>query len=161
MKFITGKVDRIIAFFIPTNYLKVARYIIAGGTAAATDLILLYILTSVLHVWYLLSAIIAFLVAFVVSFTLQKFWTFDDQNTDRWKAQATIYMLIATINLGLNTLLMYVAVDFLHNHYFISQFVISGLLAFEQYFIYQIFVFKKKAASADSVHHTPTQTHEH
>ncbi|MES2216169.1 MAG: GtrA family protein [Patescibacteria group bacterium] len=146
MKFITGKLDRIIAFFIPPAYRRVFRYLIAGGTAAATDLILLFVFTSVLHIWYLLSAIMAFLIAFGVSFTLQKFWTFDDQSTDRWKAQATIYMVIAAINLGLNTLLMYVAVDVGHFHYFISQFVISGLLAFEQYFIYQIFVFKKKAA---------------
>lgn len=139
--------DSIILFFIPRRFLQISRYLIAGGTAAATDLVILYVLTSVLHVWYLLSAILAFLVAFGVSFCLQKFWTFDDKATDRWKSQAIIYFIIAGINLGLNTILMYVSVDLFHIHYFVSQFVISGLLAFEQYFVYQIFVFKKGSVS--------------
>ena len=44
------------------------KFIIAGGTAAFTDLVLLYIFTDILGWWYLVSAAIAFVIAFFVSF---------------------------------------------------------------------------------------------
>jgi putative flippase GtrA len=150
MRQVTDRLDKIISFFVPDKYHKVVRYLISGGTAAATDLVLLYIFTSILHIWYLISAILAFIIAFVVSFILQKFWTFTDRSTERWRSQATIYFIITSTNLGLNTLLMYVFVDYFHIHYMISQFIVSGLIAIESYFIYQIFVFKKPRPDSEA-----------
>jgi putative flippase GtrA len=138
--------DTLILSFVAPRFLRVGRYLVAGGTAAATDLALLYVFTSVLGIWYLISAVLAFLIAFVVSFLLQKFWTFDD-TSEKWKSQAAVYFMITGTNLGLNTLLMYVFVDIFGIHYFVSQFIISGLIAFESYFVYQMFVFKKKPPS--------------
>jgi putative flippase GtrA len=140
--------DSIILFFIPRNFLRVVRYLIAGGTAALVNLVCLFVLTSLLHVWYLVSAIIAFIVAFVVSFLLSKFWTFTDNSTAKWKSQALMYLVITGANLGINTLLMYLAVDLLGVHYMVAQFIISGLIACESYFAYQIFVFKKSKGPA-------------
>lgn len=123
------------------KYFKVARYLISGGTAAAVDLVFLYIFTSLLHIWYLLSAILAFLIAFGVSFILQKFWTFADRATDRLKSQMAIYFIVASINLGINTLLMYLFVDYAHLQYIIAQIVTGALVACESFFVYQKFVF--------------------
>jgi putative flippase GtrA len=147
--------DSVILFFVPQRFLRVVRYLIAGGTAALVNLVSLFVFTSLLNVWYLLSAIIAFVVAFVVSFLLSKFWTFTDNSTAKWKSQVAMYLVITGTNLGINTLLMYLAVDMLGVHYMIAQFIISGLIACESYFAYQIFVFKKSknvslASLADS-----------
>lgn len=137
-------IDKGIAYFVPARFARVFRYLIAGGTAAATNLVLLYVFTSLMGIWYLMSAVFAFIIAFVVSFLLQKFWTFTDGSTEKWKSQAMVYLIVTSTNLGLNTLLMYVAVDVFGVHYMLSQFIISGLIACESYFVYQIFVFKKK-----------------
>ncbi len=145
---IFNRFDRIIAFFIPERFRKVFRYLCSGGTAAFVDLVLLYLFTSKLHIWYLLSAILAFLFAFIVSFVLQKFWTFGDLGTEKWKSQATIYFVVTGTNLGINTLLMYLFVDFAHLHYMPAQIITSGLIAIESYFVYQIFVFKKSHATS-------------
>ncbi|MDD5050817.1 MAG: GtrA family protein [Candidatus Pacebacteria bacterium] len=123
---------------------KIIRYLISGGIATGVDLFLLFLFKSIFHFWYLLSAILAFLVAFGVSFSLQKFWTFGDSSTHLLKSQMGVYFLITACNLGLNTLFMYLFVDILGIQYLISQIIASTLIAFESYFIYGRFVFEKK-----------------
>ncbi len=125
-------------------YIKVLRYLISGGSAAIVHLSFLYIFTHYLGIWYVISTVMAFLIAFVVSYIMQKFWTYTDHSLDAWKSQmATYFFIIITTNVGLNMLLLYVAVEHLHAHYLLAQIVISGLIAVMNYFLYQIYVFKK------------------
>ena len=133
-------------FSIPiiNRYQRIIKYLIGGGTATLVDLVLLFFFTSILHIWYLLSAVLAFIVAYVVSFSFSKFWTFADKSDGNWGPQATIYLIITSTNLGLNTLLMYTFVEFVHFHYLTAQIITSAILACESYFAYQIFVFNKK-----------------
>lgn len=127
---------------------KIAKYIISGGTAAVVDLAALYIFVEWFHMWYVLSAVLAFLVAFCFSFTLQKFWTFKDRATQQMHKQATVYFVVSVINLGVNTLLMYIFVEYLHIHYFVSQIIAGGLLAISSFFIYSRFIFPVKSEQA-------------
>ncbi|MBP9701586.1 MAG: GtrA family protein [Candidatus Pacebacteria bacterium] len=122
---------------------KVFKYIVSGGTAAVVDLVMLHILVKYADMWYLLAAIVAFLIAFSVSFSLQKFWTFQDRSTVKVKSQMTLYFCVSVVNLGVNTLLMYVFVDYFCIHYIVAQIIASGILAFSSYFIYSIFIFSK------------------
>jgi putative flippase GtrA len=55
------------------------RYIIAGSIGAFINLVSMYVLTSVLGVWYLLSSIFAFSASLLVTFFIQKVWTFGDK----------------------------------------------------------------------------------
>ena len=125
---------------------KIARYVISGGTAAAVDLILLYLLTDLFGIWYITSSILAYLVAFMVSFTLQKFWTFNDHSTDKLHSQAIIYFIVTSINLGLNTLGIFAFVHYLSFHYLIAQIVVSIIIAMESYYIYH-FIFREDRGS--------------
>jgi len=143
MKTLTNFLNKGLEFFVPNRYAKLGRYIMSGGTAAAVDIGFLFIFTSVFHIWYLLSAILAFLIAFCVSFVLQKFWTFDDHGIEKWKSQAVGYFVIAGVNLGINTMLMYIFVDIFGIQYIAAQFVAGALVAFESYFLYQKLIFKK------------------
>ncbi len=122
---------------------KLARYVVSGGTAAFVDLFLLFVLTSLAHIWYLASAIVAYIVAFGVSFTLQKYWTFRDRSSDRVRTQAAVYFFISGANLCINTGLVYIFVDVAHINYLLSQVIAAAIVACESYFAYQIFVFKK------------------
>lgn len=132
------------------KFSKIIRYIISGGTAAVINLVALRIFVEVFNIWYIYSAIYSFLIAFCVSFTLQKFWTFNDRQTHKIKSQTTIYFLVSVTNLGVNTLLMYIFVDFVHIHYFLSQILSSGLLAISSYFIYSLFIFKNTFVAIDT-----------
>jgi putative flippase GtrA len=126
---------------------KVAKYIISGGTAAVVDLFFLYIFVEKFGLWYVFSAILAFLIAFSVSFSLQKFWTFKDTSTDKVHKQASVYFIVSVVNLGLNTLLMYIFVDIVKLHYFPSQILAGGLLAISSFFIYSRFIFSSNSVA--------------
>ena len=80
-----------------TSKRQVGKYIISGGTAAAVNLSSLYILTEFFHIWYIISATTAFIGAFAISFTLQKFWTFKDHETEGMHKQLSLYFIVILI----------------------------------------------------------------
>lgn len=119
----------------------VLRYIISGGTSAVVDLTVLFVLHTLLGMHYLVSAILAYLVAFWVSFLLHKFWTFESHKEDTRK-QVVMYLGSSLFGLGLNTLLMYIFVEHLHIQVLLSQFIVGGLVACCTFFISRNLVFK-------------------
>ena len=121
---------------------KVIKYLISGCSAAVVNLSVLYVLTEFGQIWYIASSGFAFVAAFAVSFTLQKFWTFGDASVHMIKKQLVMYLVAAVINLGVNTMLMYSFVEYLHLHYLIAQIITSGLLAIGSFFVYQHLIFK-------------------
>ncbi len=131
-----------------------AKYFVSGAAAAFVDLGLLFMLTEYGGLHYLFSVIGAFVVAFVVSFVLQKFWTFRDHSTEGIHGQLAMYLVIALINLGLNTLLVYVFADMVALHmlhfakvtapiYLSAQALASILLAVESFFVSRYIIFRK------------------
>ena len=123
------------------------KYIIAGGTAAFVDLSFLVFFKELFGFHYLLAAVFAFIIAFCVSFILQKFWTFSDGRMEGVHRQAAVYLMIALANLFMNTLLMYLFVDVVHVWYLFSQIMAAGLIALVSFFIYRRFVFKNTKVS--------------
>lgn len=91
--------------------------------------------------WYLLSAVISFSTAVLVSFMLQKFFTFNDYSKSSIDRQATFYLGFQILNLGLNTLFMYIGVDLLRIQYILVQILIASVMAISNFFIYKHFVF--------------------
>lgn len=128
------------------TYKVYIKYVIAGGTAASIDLGLLFIFTDLFGIWYITSAALAFMLAFFVSFSLQKFWTFRDSSTDGIYQQMSMYFVIAVVNLLLNTGLMYVLVDYFHIWYMFSQVFVGGLVACWSFLIYKFYIFKNNVS---------------
>jgi len=126
----------------------IARYIISGGTAAAVDIGLLYAFTRFLGLWYLASAVLAFIIAFGVSFFLQKFWTFRDRGTEGMHRQAGKYLGVSVFNLCVNTLLVYLFTDYLNLWYVFSQVIAAGLVALGSFFVYKYWIFRTRPAAA-------------
>ena len=143
--------DRCLPKFAPhlRKRARLLRYLVSGSTSAVIDFLFLYLLTDIWGMHYLFSAILAFIIAFFVSFFLQKFWTFEDDSTERVHEQAVLYFVVAGINLGINTALMYYFVDILGIWYMAAQFLASGLIACESFFISRM-LFSGKKHIADS-----------
>jgi putative flippase GtrA len=118
------------------------RYIVSGGTSATVDLIVLYILNTVLAIHYLTAATIAFAVAFCVSFFLQKFWTFKNMSTKNMHHQVAMYLGTSLFGLSLNTLFMYIFVDHFHIMVLLSQIFAGALVACGTFFLSRNLVFK-------------------
>ncbi|MDD4900798.1 MAG: glycosyltransferase [Patescibacteria group bacterium] len=127
------------------KYKQIIKYLIAGSAAALVDLSFLYFFTDILGIWYLISAGLALVVAFFVSFFLQKFWTFRDGNRELIYKQMGAYLAVALTNFVINLALMYILVDGLKIWYMLAQFITSGLIAIESYLVYKIFIFNGKS----------------
>ncbi len=122
----------------------IAKYLISGGTAAVTDLGLLFIFTDLIGLWYVISAALAFAVAFFVSFFLQKFWTFRDDRKDKIQAQIVVCLVIGLINLGVNSYGMYLLVEYLSLWYLLAQIIMGASIAVYSFLIYKFLIFSKK-----------------
>ena len=126
------------------KYKVYIKYVISGGTAAGIDLIILYILTDIFNIWYLLSACLAFVVAYFVSFYLQKFWTFRDNSRERIVKQMSLYLIVGVSNLGINAGGMYILVDKLGIMYILAQVIMGGIIAIGSFLIYKFVIFSAR-----------------
>ena len=118
-----------------------SRFLIAGGTATAFDMALLYIGTGLLKINYLISASLALVVAYTVSFFLQKYWTFRDKNSNRIFAQAFGYASFVAFNIALNAFLLWFFVHELFLWYLAAQFVAAIIIALLSYVVYKKILF--------------------
>lgn len=120
-----------------------ARYLVAGITGAGTQIGLLYILTDVLGFWYLYSSIISFVIAIVISFILQKLWTFGDKKVRTAHHQFGKYLVVAVCGICINTAFMYILVDIVHIWYILAQIITGAVIAIFNFLMYKFFVFKQ------------------
>lgn len=119
------------------------KFIISGTTATLVNFAILYSLTEFVGLWYLFSSIIAFALAVLVSFFLQKFWTFGDDDREKMKQQIVMYYTVATINLGLNTAGMFVLVERFGIWYIFAQVIMTMAISVEGFFAYKLLIFRK------------------
>jgi len=82
------------------NLQQFSRYAAVGALSATIDLGLLNLLLY-FH-WPVLEAnTVAFVVAVINSFFLNKYWTYND-TTSKWQSQLPFYILIYAVGLGLS-----------------------------------------------------------
>ncbi len=123
------------------------RYLISGGMAAISNIGALFLLVQFGNFHYLSASILAYLFGIVVSFTLQKFWTFQDKPTHDLHAQFARYMLVVLCNLLLNTSLMYLLVSQLGLWYILAQILATAVVAIIGYYAYKHFVFTERVTA--------------
>jgi putative flippase GtrA len=121
------------------------KYLISGGTAFLVDIALLYLMTHYGGIHYLWSAVLAFSGAFFVSFFMQKFWTFRDNEKKGIARQMYKYFAVGIMNLGLNTALMYLFVDKLKIWYILAQVIATALIAITSFLIYNFYIFNTES----------------
>ena len=124
------------------KFLQLMRFAVVGIAALSTSVFILYLLTDILRLWYIVSAILAFPVAFLVSFFLQKFWTFNDQSSQKLGQQMTIYLFIILLDLVINIALLYLLVDILIQNHLVAQVISGGLISVMNFVLYRRFVFR-------------------
>lgn len=123
---------------------KIVRYLISGGTAAASNVIALFLLVHFGGMHYLPASIAAFILSIGVSFTMQKFWTFRDMPVHDVHTQFARYLIVIVFNLILNTILMYLFVEKVGMWYVFAQIVTTSIIAVIGYFGYRHLVFRAR-----------------
>jgi len=131
-------------FVIINKHKAIMKFVFAGGSAAMVNLLFLYIFHGLLAWGLILSTSLAFIFAFLVSFTLQKFWTFRNYNKEKIPLQIALYLANSFIGLNLNGLLMYLLVNKLGIWYMLAQVLVSLGIAVYNFFVYKFIIFQFK-----------------
>ena len=122
---------------------QLVKYVIGGGTAAMVDISLLYAFTDIFELWIVYSASLAFLLAFFVSFYIQKHWTFDDDRKTGATRQLILYFGVGVINLAINAGGMYILVEKFNVMYILAQIGIGAAIAISSFLVYKFIIFKR------------------
>ncbi len=121
---------------------SVVKFLIAGCFAGGTDLILLFFFHGILKWPLVLSTSLAFIFSFIVSFTLQKFWTFRNFSQEKAVGQFILYILNAVIGLNLNGFFMHLLVNEVGIWYILAQIIVNFTIGLYNFFVYKSIVFK-------------------
>ena len=113
---------------------------ISGSVSLFTDVSLLYILTDIFNVWYLLSATISFLIASLVHFTILRLWVFEHNKVNHWK-QFSYFFSIHTANLILGLTLLYLLVEYAGAWYILAKILTVSVTVFSNFFLQRRFTF--------------------
>ncbi|WP_280188103.1 GtrA family protein [Delftia sp. PS-11] len=121
------------------------QFVLVGGCAAATHLAVVALLVPLAGMAPLQANVLAFLVAFVVSYNGHALFTFVQARARGWAVVAR-YFAVACVSFAANELLYWVALHWLGWHYFWSLALVLVLVAAGT------FVFAKFWAFAAPVH---------
>jgi len=113
------------------KYKTKLKYISLTFFGEIVDFLFLFILTSFLNVYYLLSTIIAYVAGMFVNFNLHKNYTFKYNTPNFWKNLFSFlkYTMISITGLVVTVILMGVFVEFIGMHYLLAR-LIAGMIAF-------------------------------
>ncbi len=127
--------------------MRVFKFLISGSIGISVNLSIHWTLVELLGVHYLIGSMIALLSSLIVGFILQKYWTFEDRAHTRAPIQFSMYVGLALLDLGINSLVVYMLVEQLGIYYLLAQALGSGVIAISSFFIYREIIFKVKPPS--------------
>lgn len=99
------------------------RFGVVGVLNTLINLLVLYILTEFFGVYYLVSAIFAFIVAVTNSFILNKIWTFEEKIKHKVYSRYFKFIIISLIALIFNLALLYLLVEYFKIWYMLAQLI--------------------------------------
>lgn len=109
-------------------FIQLFRYGFVGGFSAVVDVGSLYIFTDILHIHYLISAILGFLLGTIVNYALSVLWVF--KASGKIKAELVIFTLIGFGGLLLNELIIWLLVSKADVFYMLAKVVSLSIVLF-------------------------------
>lgn len=100
---------------------QIVKFGFVGGTAFIIDYGALFILTEFLGVHYLISGTISFALSVIYNYILSVKWVFDTKNNKDKKREFIIFLILSIIGLGINQVIMWLAVEKFHIYYMVSK----------------------------------------
>ena len=106
------------------------RYLLVGSTSFVFDFAILYLLTSIVHIPYLISTTLAFIVGLTVNYFLSIIWVFNTKDGVNRKREFTLFCIVGVIGLILTDLFMWLFTDKVHFFYLVSKIVTTVIIFF-------------------------------
>ncbi|MBR5536103.1 MAG: GtrA family protein [Clostridia bacterium] len=111
------------------SLLQFFRYAFVGGWATVADWGILYILTELANVHYLISGVASFVTGLAVNFILSKKFVFSaEENTHSSSTEFIVYAIIGIIGLIMTEAIMYILTDKLGIYFMIPKIVATAVV---------------------------------
>ncbi len=119
------------------------KFAIVGTINTLISLAVLYVLTDVFKFYYMISAVLAFLVSATNSFILNKLWTFKENLSYHATTKYVKFIIISVTALIFNLSILYVLTEFFHVYYLLSQIIAILFSLWINFFGNKLWTFKK------------------
>jgi putative flippase GtrA len=105
---------------------EITGYAAASACALALDVSILWALVHYYSWWYLAAATFSFLCGVIVSYVLSIKWAFKQHRLSDRRAEFMGFALLGTIGLGVNAIVIFIAVEYLGVYLLIAKGVAAG-----------------------------------
>lgn len=116
---------------------KMTRYVLVGAFVFLLQFFTLAIFVEVRILEPLIASVVAFVVALVSSFFLQRRVTFQKFGSDRIGREFLLTATLSLFNLGFNTAVMYLLLD-KGTHYMVAQAITTTVIVSYTYVAYHL-----------------------
>ncbi len=106
------------------------KYALAGGVAFIVDFCALYLLTNYLHIHYLTSAAISYMLGSAAHYALSILFVFGSRSLENQTLEFTIFALIGLVGLGLNEGVMWFFTEKMGVYYLYSKLIATFCIFF-------------------------------
>ncbi|MCA9378812.1 GtrA family protein, partial [Candidatus Dojkabacteria bacterium] len=107
--------------------MQFGKFALVGASGTLLNLAIVYLLTSRLEMHYILSAVIAFIVAMSSNFILNSLWTFRGSLERRAGTRYLQFALVSVLTLVINLLVLAFLTEILGLYYLLSQLIGIGI----------------------------------
>lgn len=129
----------------PTDdiFLQLFRYVFVGGTAFVVDFFFLYFFSDICGIYYLISAVLSFIISVLVNYLMSTKWVFNQDNIQNKVLEFNLFILISTIGLGFTEILLYFFTDIIGLYYLISKVIAAIIVLFWNFLARRVMFYGK------------------
>jgi len=125
------------------SLIQFIRYGIVVAVAGPIDLGGYIVLKASFHIYYVLAATISFTASLVVNYLLSVAWVWTNHTGRQRHVDATIFILIGIVGLGITDLVVYWLTSYAHLNYIVSK-LVAFIVVFFWSFGARHYLFKTK-----------------
>lgn len=115
-------------------FIQLFRYVFVGGTAFLVDFFFLYFFSDICGIYYLISAVLSFIISVLVNYVMSTKWVFNQDNIENKVLEFNLFILISTIGLVFTEILLYLFTDVFGIYYLVSKIISAIIVLFWNFF---------------------------
>ena len=104
------------------------RFAFVGATAFLIDAGILYVLTDLFFIHYLISGTISIIISVVYNYILSVNWVYNTSNKKNHSQKFIVFAVLSLIGLAINQLLMFVFVDIFNIYYMLAKIIVTAFV---------------------------------